>query len=143
MPGQWQPQKPAPRARTAAAFIIMALWLGCGGADSAKPGAVAVAGNCDPAACSRSGRQCVVEGVNASLDEFVARAEHDELWLIEDGSLHRLGISFGDWQTMELPFSPTHINKLPTHDLLILTAENALHFFDPNTREIVGRAALD
>ncbi len=85
-----------------------------------------------------------VPNSNISLDEFVSRTSHGELWLVDRHQLYRLDYMHGSFQQVELAARPLHINRLPRRDLLVLddASRAQLLFYSPGDRRVVMRAHL-
>lgn len=82
-----------------------------------------------------TGEQTSLGGAQIALRDFVSRLGHDELWLVDDG-LFRLDFASASLETVPLGFTPAHINILPMHDRLVLSAVDRgdLYFYDPVAR---------
>lgn len=77
------------------------------------------------------------------LDEFVVRDDARELWMVGDG-LWRLDYADAQYENVPLGFDPSHVNRLPLQDLLVLDDPILvrLAFFDPERRTVIGSVDL-
>ena len=84
-----------------------------------------------------------VAGPAVGLDEFVSRAGHGELWLVQHG-LYRLDMMTAAISSVLLSFEPAHINILPTRDRLVVDDDAApfLRFIDPATQQVTRTVTL-
>jgi hypothetical protein len=73
-------------------------------------------------------------GPRPSLNEFVSRPGAGELWIVDQG-LFRLDFLTPAIESVELGWTPNHINRLPNRDLLVMNdrSESRIVFFDPVT----------
>jgi hypothetical protein len=83
-----------------------------------------------------------VGGPVVGLSNFVERASHDELWMLDDG-LFRLELSTGALTQIPISWTPEDIDILPMHDLLVMddSASGNIRYFDPSS-ETVTRTVL-
>ncbi len=68
-----------------------------------------------------------------SLQRFVSRPNHDELYLLDGGKLDRLSMAAGTLTPLPLGFVANQINYLPGADRLVLSEQDSerLHFVEP------------
>lgn len=83
--------------------------------------------------------------VPVTLSEFVSRAGHHELWLIESERLLRLDLERGELYHEEIDGRPSHINILPRRDRLVIDArgEQRLRFYDPARRRVDSETSIE
>lgn len=72
-----------------------------------------------------------------ALYEFVSRDEASELWLVTDG-LYRLDYADAEYERIDLPFTPSHINRLAREDLLVLDDPSTVRlvYLEPDSRAV-------
>jgi hypothetical protein len=92
-----------------------------------------------------SGEMTEVGAPSLGLEEFVSRAGHGELWLVDEPSLYRLDLETAVLELVPLNFGTSHINILPTDDRLVLdeTGRTTLRFFDPDARVVTQTVNID
>ncbi len=73
-------------------------------------------------------------GLRVKFDEFVVRPAAGEMWVVDDG-LFRLDFLDATWETVSLPWTPLHINRLRKADQLVLDDDQGgvIHLLDPTT----------
>ncbi|NUP11718.1 MAG: hypothetical protein HOW73_37200 [Polyangiaceae bacterium] len=95
-----------------------------------------------------SRKQTKMAGPAVGLQEFVSRANPEELWAVSndgyEGDLYRVDLQAAEVYTVSTPFEPEHIGILPARDELVLTDldRRTLHFMDPDSEIVLRQVEL-
>ena len=86
-----------------------------------------------------------MDGPGIGLNEFVSRLGHGELWLVDEQVLYKVDLNAGTLEGVPTAFAPEHINRLPTHDWLVLDDAQTptMVFFDPDSASTISSVTLE